>query len=240
MRARFLLPPPTVNRPEPAGGLLAALMAASGAIFVGLVAWSWLGGHSLSPATWYLTRAAGITLYLVLWATTALGLGLTTRAMTHRGISRATIFSLHGFLTGLAYGFLGLHLISLAADPYTHCGWAELLIPFRNPWREPWTGLGVIAAWLTVILGGSFAIRRYIGYRAWRVMHWLSFALYLLALAHGIGSGSDAGAWWVRAMYAGTAGSIAWLLAGRIAHGRRSRTPLPVSTRLPFDRFTPR
>ncbi len=240
MRARFLLPRPTVSRPDPAGGAVPAVITASGVVFVGLLAWSRLSGHSLSPGTWYLTRAAGLTLYVVLWATVALGLGLTTQAMTRLGVSRSLIYSLHGYLTGLSYGFLGLHLISLAADPYAHYGWAELLVPFRNPWREPWTGFGVIAAYLTVILGASFALRRVTGYRAWRAMHWLTFVLYIMALAHGLGSGSDTGAWWARVMYAATAGSIAWLLVRRIRHGRRSETPLPMPTTRPYDRFARR
>lgn len=240
MRARFLLPRPTVSRPEPAGGAVPAIIATSGIVFLGLLAWSRLSGQSLSPGTWYLTRAAGITLYIALWATVALGLGLTTQVMTRLGLSRSMIYSLHGYLTGLSYGFLALHLISLAADPFSRYGWADLLIPFRNPWREPWTGLGVIAAYLTVVLGGSFALRRLTGYRAWRAMHWLTFALYVIALAHGLGSGSDSGALWARVMYTVTAGSVAWLLMRRIRHGRRSATRLAVPVTVPYDRFTGR
>lgn len=240
MRARFLLPRPTVSPPEPAGTAVPAIIAASGVIFVGLLAWSRLSGNSLSPATWYLTRAAGLTLYVVLWATVTLGLGLTTQTISRMGMSKSVIYSLHGYLTGLSYGFLGLHLISLAADPFSHYSLAELLIPFRNPWREPWTGFGVISAYLTVILGGSFALRRLTGYRAWRTLHWLTFALYLTALAHGLGSGSDTGAWWARLMYAATAGSIIWLIGVRARNGRRCNIPLLAPTAAPFDRFTPK
>lgn len=240
MRARFLLPRTTVSPPEPVGGTIPAIIAASGVVFVGLLAWSRLSGNSLSPATWYLTRAAGLTLYVVLWATVTLGLGMTTQVIARLGMSKSVIYSLHGYLTGLAYGFLALHLISLAADPFAHYNLAEMLIPFRNPWREPWTGIGVIGAYLTVLIGGSFALRRFTGYRAWRTMHWLTFVLYLTALAHGIGSGSDTKTWWARLMYAATAGSIAWLMAVRVRHGRRRDTPLLKPIAAPFDRFAPK
>lgn len=239
MRARFPLPRTTVSQPDPVGGTVPAIIAASGAVFVGLLAWSRFSGQSLSPATWYLTRAAGLSLYVILWATVVLGLGMTTRTIARLGMRKSVIYSLHGYLTGLSYGFLALHLISLAADPFSHYSLAELLIPFRNPWREPWTGFGVIGAYLTVLLGGSFALRRIIGFRAWRAMHWLTFALYLMALAHGLGSGSDTGTWWARLLYAATAGSIAWLVIVRVRHGRRRDTPLLAPSSVPFDRFAP-
>jgi sulfoxide reductase heme-binding subunit YedZ len=187
-------------RPEPAGGYAVGLLAGSGLLVVGLMLLAVVIGRAPSPVTWYVARASGIVLYLVLWLSCLLGLGLTT-GLLDRGMGRSVIFSLHAFATRLAYGFLALHLVSLAADPTVRFGPRQLLLPFASTWREPWTGFGILAAALTIAIGVSFAIKRTIGQRAWRALHWLTFVLYALALLHGLGAGSDARTIWAEVLY---------------------------------------
>lgn len=199
------LPQPAA-RPEPAGGFAIAVLAGSGLAIAALMLAAAAAGRSISPITWYIARASGITLYLVLWVGMAAGLGLTT-GLLDRWVRRGTLISLHAYATHLAYGFLALHLLSLAADPTVRFGGRELLVPFAAGWREPWTGLGVLAGELTVVIGASFAVRQTIGMKAWRALHWLTFPLYALALLHGIGAGSDARQPWASALYL-TTGSL--------------------------------
>ena len=47
----------------------------------GLLLYARLTGSSLSPATWYIARSSGITLYLLLWLSVLFGLGMTTSAL---------------------------------------------------------------------------------------------------------------------------------------------------------------
>ena len=58
--------------------------------------------------------------------------------------------------------------------------------------KQFWTGLGVIGAWLAAILGLSYYVRHWIGTSTWRKLHRWTLLAYLLALAHTIGSGTDA------------------------------------------------
>jgi hypothetical protein len=44
-----------------------------------------------------------------------------------------------------------------------------------------------------VSLGG---VRKWLGYRSWRVIHWLSYVAWPLALLHGLGTGSDVRTTW--------------------------------------------
>jgi hypothetical protein len=188
----------------------------------------WLG-RIPSPVTWYLTRSAAIVLYLLLWLAVVTGLGLTTDLLA--GMSRrSAMFSIHAFAVELAYGFLALHLLSLAADPTVRFGPRELLVPFATRWHEPWTGLGVIAAGLTVIIGASFSAKRVIGQCVWRALHGLTFPLYALALAHGIGAGSDAPSLWLQAVYLATAAVVLLCTLYRLLRrGSRPRSFAPVS-----------
>lgn len=225
-----------VHRPDPAGGYVSASLIAICLGVAALVLRSALTGVSLSPATWYLARASGLTLYLLLWLAAALGLGLTTGLFDRFG-GRAVIYSLHGFATGLAYVFLGLHALSLAADQSVSFGLTDLVVPFHAPWREPWTGLGVIAGELLILIGASFSIRRWTGYRFWRALHWLTFPMYAMGLAHGLGAGTDTGALWADLLYLITALSLVWLAVYRVLRGPSRSRPAPVTEPAPLDRL---
>jgi hypothetical protein len=215
------------SRPEPAGGYTASLLAGSGLLVLAFFAAAIILGRSVSPLTWYVARASGIMLYLVLWLCVMAGLGLTT-SLLDGWPGRTVVFSLHAFTTQLAYGFLALHLLSLAADPTVRFGLRELLVPFATPWREPWTGFGVIAGELTIIIGVSFAIKLLIGSRAWRALHWLTFPLYGMALLHGIGAGTDTSTPWMGTLYLFTGATVVLFSGYRLLRfGSRTRKPSP-------------
>src|SRR5690606_22691689 len=107
---------------------------------------------SVSPLTWYLARGSGITLYLLSWFLVASGLGGMSRLFGQTG-ARGVVMSVHAYAFHLWYGMLALHVVSLMADSTLRFGLVESLVPFRSPWREPWTGLGVIAAELGLLVG---------------------------------------------------------------------------------------
>jgi sulfoxide reductase heme-binding subunit YedZ len=93
------------------------------------------------------------------------------------------------------------------------------------PYRPVWTGIGVVAAELALLVHLSFRFRGRIGARNWRRLHWLAYAVFLGALAHGIGSGTDTGTIWALAVYGGTAGAVAGLTGWRAATARKGARP---------------
>lgn len=217
--------PRPAARPDPASSYALAALAGSGIIVAALIAVAaWLG-RSPSPITWYLARAAGIMLYLLAWTAVMTGLGLTT-ALFDRWPGRGMVFSLHGFATNLTYAFLSLHLLSLAADTTVRFAPQQLLVPFVSGWREPWTGFGILAGGLILLVGASFSLKRFLGQRVWRALHWLTFPLYLLALLHGVGAGSDTRTPWMSVLYLATGGAVVLLVSYRLL---RAGARAPVS-----------
>ena len=67
-------------------------------------------------------------------------------------------------------------------------------------YRPLWTGIGIIAGWLAAILGLSFYARKWIGAKTWRWLHRWTLAVYVLALAHVVGAGTDGRSPWMLAM----------------------------------------
>jgi DMSO/TMAO reductase YedYZ heme-binding membrane subunit len=67
----------------------------------------------------------------------------------------------------------------------------------------------VLAAELMLVVYASFALRRRIGTRNWRRLHWATYALFAVATFHGITAGTDSTQPWSRDLYLGAVGSVA-------------------------------
>jgi predicted ferric reductase len=196
-----------------------------------------VSGRSTSPVTWFLARGSGITLYLLIWAAVVLGLGVTT-GLLDRLASRAVIYSLHRFVAALAYGFLSVHLVSLFIDDVVRFDLVDLVVPFAAGWGEPWTGLGVLAMYLFLLIGASSALLRRLPYRWWRGVHWLTFPLWVLALAHGVGAGTDTGASWAVGMYAGSTLVVVFLGTYRVLRGKGRMARRTFNAAAAYDRMS--
>jgi sulfoxide reductase heme-binding subunit YedZ len=74
----------------------------------------------------------------------------------------------------------------------------------------------VIALDLFVALIATSLLRKRVGQRAWRAIHWTSHAMWPLALLHGITAGTDALAAWMLGIDALCVVAVAACLAWRI------------------------
>lgn len=183
-----------------------------------------LGTADLGQIPWYLSRASGIASFVLLSGAVILGLLISTKAADPL-VPRALVFDLHQFLSVISLSFIGLHAGSLVFDGFLHFSPLQLLVPFTASYRPLWTGLGVVGAWLTVIVTASFWLRKRIGQRRWRTLHYATFGAYLLALVHGFTAGTDTQLVLVFWTYVLSAAAVAALLSYRIA------APRPVPAR---------
>jgi hypothetical protein len=141
------------------------------------------------PTAWLLARAAGLVAFAVLTLSVWLGLSMSTRIVPPR--YRARLLPLHRTLAWTGLSLVGLHAGALLADPTLHFAPSAVLVPFASAWRPAAVAAGVMAGWLSLALAASFCMRRFIGQRGWRRLHYASFAAFLLALGHALASGTD-------------------------------------------------
>jgi predicted ferric reductase len=174
-------------------------------------------------APWFVTRSSGIIAYLLLWLSTVWGLAVSSKVLD-RLMHRAYEFDFHQYLSLLAIGFLLLHVVVLLIDQYLPFSVAQVLVPFIAPYRPAWVGVGVIAAYLTVLVSATFYLRNRIGLPAFRAIHLTSFLAYLGATAHGLFSGTDSGLPATQVMYGGTLLVIVVLTAYWLVEQRRKRS----------------
>jgi sulfoxide reductase heme-binding subunit YedZ len=67
-------------------------------------------------------------------------------------------------------------------------------------------------------------IRGFIGQAAWRLVHWLSYASWPIAVLHGAGTGTDAFSAWLLALQAACVIAVLGAIVYRLMTG--SRDPL--------------
>jgi predicted ferric reductase len=75
---------------------------------------------------------------------------------------------------------------------------------------------GVVSAELLVALAVTNRFRKRLSYGFWRRAHYLNFAVWILALGHGIAAGTDSDQPWAVYLYAACGAAVAGLLAWRI------------------------
>lgn len=165
---------------------------------------------------WYAARAAGVVAYLLVSASVALGFSHAGKERFERW-PRFAVEDVHRFAGVLAGTFISLHLFWLLVDSQAHLGPGNLLIPFTSSYRPLWTGLGVVAVELLLALAVTNHYRKRISYSLWRRLHYLNFAVWIAATAHGLSAGSDSGSTAFLLMYAVTVGAIAVLALRRFA-----------------------
>lgn len=174
---------------------------------------------------WAVARASGIAAYVALSLDVLSGLLMST-GLGDRWMPRARSLDIHRFLAVAALSLTAVHAFALLGDRYIDFGLLEVLVPFSSEYRPFAVGLGVIAAWLAWVVHTSFALRRWLGSRAWRWMHYASFLLFVLATAHGLLAGTDARTTGMLLLHAVPATLVLWWALYRVTQAiARARRP---------------
>jgi sulfoxide reductase heme-binding subunit YedZ len=198
---------------------------------------------------WVATRLVGFLAYFAIAGSVVYGLLLSTKildSIAHRPVS----FALHQDLAAIGLGLAGIHAVLLGLDSTVPFSLGEMLVPFSAPYRPLWVGVGQLALYVTAIVEASFYVRRRIGTRAWRTLHYITFLAFAGATVHGIMAGSDSGSTWAWWIYVVAAATVIFLTVYRIvsaavpdlAGGRQpavppfarppTREPSPATSRL--------
>ncbi|HLG68663.1 MAG TPA: ferric reductase-like transmembrane domain-containing protein [Acidimicrobiales bacterium] len=173
-------------------------------------------GHG-STAVWYLTRSSGIVAFVLLTAATVLGV-VASVGWTSERWPRFASQTLHRNLSLFCLVLVGLHVVTTVGDGYVPIRLVDAVVPFAQSYRPVWVGLGTLAFDLLVAVALTSALRRRIGYRSWRAVHWLAYLSWPIAAFHELGSGTDVHLAPIEALnvvcIAAVVGAGLWRLAG--------------------------
>jgi NADH:ubiquinone oxidoreductase subunit F (NADH-binding)/DMSO/TMAO reductase YedYZ heme-binding membrane subunit len=173
---------------------------------------------------WYSTRGSAIVSQILFTAVTVLGILTAVRWQT-RSWPRFMSEGLHRTLALTSLFFLAFHVVTSAIDPFTALGWESVVLPFAVDYKRIGLGLGSVALYLLAAITITSLIRDRIGLRTWRVVHWLSYAFWPVAMIHGIGTGSDTNSLWMYAINVACIAAVGAAVVWRVFDAA-SRRPL--------------
>jgi DMSO/TMAO reductase YedYZ heme-binding membrane subunit len=163
------------------------------------------------PTFWLIARASGLTAYVLLTLSVLAGLVVKSKPFG-RAVKSASVTDVHRLLALLGLGMVALHGVALVLDTTVHLSFAALVVPLASAYRPVAVAAGVVAAELMGIVTLSFWLRRRIGGRNWRRLHWFTYLVFVLGSLHGLAAGSDR---WAFPLYLGAVGAVASATAWR-------------------------
>lgn len=211
---------PDIRAVAPGSVLLSAIVGltlATGGFAIGV---GKAGIAEGSASFWYLSRASGFVAYVLLWGSVVWGLLLST-GTGRRWVRPPQLLDAHQFLGTAAVGFGSFHGLVLLGDRYVIFPLKAIVVPFASSHEPLLVAWGQIALWLSVLLIGSFHLRRHIGGRAWRQLHYASFVAFWMAWAHGLALGSESTTLAASVLYLGTAAPVIFLSLHRLLSAER-------------------
>lgn len=171
---------------------------------------------------WYLGRSSGFVAYWLLFTSVAMGLAVSSRVFDGV-LGRPWVYELHKFLSIFVLGVMVFHALIMLPDPYAKFSIGELLIPLRAEYRSMPMAVGIVTLYASAFITATFYIKGIIGQKMWRWIHYLTFALFVSAMAHGIWTGTDSNKSTVQYSYLASGAAIVFLTFFRILASRAAR-----------------
>jgi predicted ferric reductase len=140
-------------------------------------------------ALWFISRATGVVTVVLLTFVVCLGVVTAGRRRPH-GKSPTIVMGLHRWLSLGMLVFLATHIVTAIADGYVQIGWLAVLVPFASQYQTLLVGLGTLGVDLLIVVMVTSYLRHRIPERRWRAIHWLSYAMWVVAIIHGFAMGS--------------------------------------------------
>ena len=160
------------------------------------------------PTFWILARASGLTAYVLLTLSVLAGIVVKSRPFGNR-VRQVVAIDTHRTFAALGLGALAIHATALVLDKTVRMPVQALFIPGLSSYRPYSVSIGVLTAELIVIVYASFSLRKRIGFKNWRRLHWATYGLFVGGTAHGLLSGTDSRRTWALAIYLGAIASVA-------------------------------
>ncbi len=215
--------------------LLVLVAMAIGMLLAALLLPGWLPNLTSSlvganpKGFWYLSRGSAFIALGLLWLSMVLGV-TTTNKMAKIWPGGPAAFAIHEFTSLLGLAFVLFHALVLMGDHYINFTLARIFIPFASVDYHPlWVGIGQLCFYLWGIVAFTFYIRRRLGQKTWRFIHYAGYIAYLMAVLHGVTSGTDSGTVWAQQFYWGTGSVLLFLVFYRLLISLGSqKSPEPV------------
>lgn len=186
----------------------------------------------LDQALWALGRGTGVVALVMFTITVVLGI-VTRSGRPVAGLGRFGVSDVHRTAALTGTGLVAVHVGSLLLDPYAQLRLVDAALPFLGSYRPLYLGLGTLALDLLAVVIVVSLLRHRVGPRVFSAVHWSTYLLWPVALAHALGTGTDAASAWMTglaaACFATAAAAVGWRLLPSYDDRGRTRIPRKVA-----------
>ncbi len=178
------------------------------------------------PTAGTASALAGVIAMVLLTLSVLLGVMLSRRPRPRRlsGPVRWLIHVAHRDVSLMAAMFLAIHIVTAVDARYSGVNPASVIVPFVARSDRLWMGLGAVGTDLLAALILTSALRRRLGRRSWRAVHWAAYLCWPASLLHSIGLSQDRRTGGLRELALACVIAVFAALAWRLAGSRLSAT----------------
>lgn len=180
----------------------------------------------MNEALWAFGRASGIVALILFTVTVVLGI-VTRSGRPLPGIPRFSVSLVHRNVSLVAVVFLVLHVGTLLFDSYANLSVIDVVVPFVGSFKPFWQGLGTVAFDLVAAIVVTALLRRRLGQRVFRFVHWFTYAMWPIAVLHAVGNGTNGTSGWFLLLAVVSAVVVAlvviWRLSARFLENSNTR-----------------
>jgi len=187
-----------------------------------------------SPYIWYTSRVSGVIALGMLTLVIVLGILISTRVGGRR-IGRFEITEMHRSISLIAMIFVGIHVVTTVIDTYVNINWISAVVPMTSSYKQLPVAIGTVAIDLMLAVWLSSQLKEHLDPRAWRAIHFSSYASFVAAAIHSYLVGTDERSLWGLVVLGSCVAMVLlatlWRIVGRPerAVGRTALSPLEQS-----------
>jgi hypothetical protein len=166
---------------------------------------------SETPWAWYVSRAAGLVGFVLLYISIFLGLTIRLPFM-RKYFSPLYAINGHRWIALQAVVMALIHGSALLFDKYLGFKLINVFVPFTAAYQTGFVALGIISFYLMVLLVASSYGRKYLTPKLWRGIHFLNIILYIFVIIHAYNLGTDMKIPLVRNIFVYANVALIWLM----------------------------
>lgn len=141
------------------------------------------------PVLWWMARTTGLVAEMSLLAAILCGLAIAGGVPN---VSKKRAMELHEAWTLAAVLSTAAHAVVIGVDAASHVPALALVVPFASATLRGPVALGTLGLWGIAVVATSALMRKSIPAEAWRALHAVAYATFVVAVAHALVIGTDA------------------------------------------------
>lgn len=188
--------------------------------------------NPLDYGWWLASRSAGMIAIVAVSLSVLIGLAMANNLIQRPGF-KGKLLKVHESTALIGLVAIAVHGLTLLGDHWLHPTIVQILVPGQMSYQPFFTSMGIVGGWLAAILGLSFYARKHIGAKRWRNLHRLTVVVWVMAIVHALGAGTDSGQAWMQLTLLATGLPIIALFILRLKGGRPRKVKAPQAVTAP-------